>query len=33
MLAGSTAGIFYWLSCYHFDTIKSKIQSDSFKNP
>ena len=33
ILAGGAAGFFFWFLTYPFDTIKSKIQSDSLEKP
>lgn len=32
-ISGGVAGIFFWLSIYPLDSIKSRLQSDSFTNP
>ena len=31
--SGSLAGYFYWISCYPFDIIKTKMQGDCFYAP
>lgn len=31
--SGSLAGYAYWISCYPFDIIKTKMQGDDFINP
>ena len=33
MLAGGAAGAVYWLTVYPADIVKSKLQTDSFRNP
>lgn len=30
---GAFAGYLYWIVCYPFDLIKTKIQADEFLNP
>ena len=32
-LSGSLAGYVYWICCYPFDVIKTKMQGDDFQNP
>lgn len=33
MTAGGLAGAAFWVFCYPFDVIKSKIQTDNFFDP
>lgn len=32
-LSGSLAGYVYWISCYPFDILKTKMQGDFFDKP
>lgn len=33
MAAGGVAGAAFWLCCYPFDVIKSKLQTDNYFQP